>query len=335
MITTASVHRILHSLFHERDVISGERKIDRFRRWNINALEHCFSGMPRGEIKNVPVIEHFTPDEIYENYIRAKQPVVLKGAAKNWRATKNWSFEYFKHNYGKDDVFIADEKFIRNKKGTCYEIKLLPYKMADFVDAVNNGENLYLKFLPTFRQHPELLEHIDSSSMSSWSQNISDKYEITNEFYMGGKDSITHLHTERSHIFHACITGKKRWRLYGPENTIFLYPVPARTLFIASEVNFMDPDYDLHPWFQFANGYETVLDKGDILYFPAYYWHAVENLTAAISVNYLWYVPVDSFISLPLMWCNGEILRKRGSGTIEQFIEFFSGRFLPGLHSQS
>ena len=333
MFGSLSLHRILNTLFFERDILLGERRIDNLRRWNVSALNRYFSALPDGGIKTVPVIEDFNPDVIYNNYISKKQPVVLKGAAAGWDATKNWSFDYFKHHYGNDDVYIADETFNRSRDGTYYDIKLLPYKMTDFVDAVNNGKDLYLKFLPTFRKHPELLTHLDLSSMSAWCKNRADKYETTNEFYMGGTGSVTHLHTERSHIFHACIVGKKRWRLYGPENSVYLYPVPARTLFIASEVDFMNPDYDLHPWFRYANGYETVLEEGDILYFPSYYWHAVENLSPTISANYLWHVVMDAFMALPLMWCNGEILRSRGSGTIEQFIKFFSGRFLPNLHS--
>ena len=238
----------------------------------------------------MPAIEDFNPDIIYNDYINKKRPVVLKGAAADWYASKNWSFEHFKRHYGNDDVYIADETCNRSREGTYYDIKLLPYKTADFIHAVNDGKDLYLKFLPTFRQHPELLAHLDLSSMSAWSINSTDKYETTNEFYMGGCGSVTHLHTERSHIFHACITGKKRWRLYGPENTVYLYPVAARTLFIASEVDCMNPDYDLHPWFRYANGYETALEEGDILYFPAYFWHAVENPSPTISANYLWHV---------------------------------------------
>lgn len=333
MTASLPLHKALNSLFFERDILLGERKIDNMRRWNVRTLDHYMSSIPAGIIKSVPVIEDFTPDIIYKNYISGKIPVVLKGAAANWGAVKNWSFDYFKRHYGNDEVYIADEKFKRNKEGTYYNIKLSPYNMSDFVDAVIDGKDLYLKFLPTFKKHPELLEHLDLSSMSAWSNNSADKYETTNEFYMGGTGSITHLHTERSHIFHACIVGKKRWRLYGPENSIYLYPVPARTLFIASEVDFMNPDYDLHPWFRYANGYETVLEEGDILYFPAYFWHAVENMSPTISANYLWHVVKDAFCALPLMWCNGEILRSRGSGTIEQFIKFFSGRFLPNLHS--
>ena len=319
MIGSLSVQKVINALFFERDIFLGERKIDNLRRWNIRNLDRSISRMPAGIIQSVPVIDNHTPEYIYENYINKKKPVVLKGAAANWSATKNWSFDYFKYHYGSDDVYIADETFNRNRDGSYYNIKILPYKMTDFVDAVNNGKDLYLKFLPTFRQHPELLHHLDLSTMSAWCKNTGHKYGITNEFYMGGAGSITNLHTERSHIFHICIKGKKRWRLYGPENSIYLYPVPARTLFIASEVDFMKPDYDLHPWFRYANGYETVLEEGDILYFPAYFWHAVENLVPTISANYLWYVVGDAFRALPLMWCNGEVLRSRGSGTITEY----------------
>ena len=332
MRITESVHKLLNTLLYERDLILGERKLDTLRRWNVRSLDRSFSEKLPGEIRPIPEVGLNDIDKIFSDYISNNRPVVIKGAASDWDATKTWTFEYFKQAYGDDNVLIANENFERTKKGIYYDIKLMPCTISNFVDAVDAGKNLYLKFLPTFKQHPELLEHMDLSTMAKWCKNNGKKYEATNEFYMGGKNSITHLHCERSNIFHACMVGKKRWRIYSPENFIYLYPVPARTLFIASEVNFMEPDYDIHPWFRYANGYETILDKGDILYLPAYYWHAVENLTSAISANYLWYVPSHAIKALPLMWINGELLRTRGAGTIEQFVKFFSGRILPSIH---
>lgn len=326
-------HRCLYSLLFERDIFLRQRKMDAPRRWNVRKLSEIFSKKPDGEISPVPVLHDYNAEVIFMDYIQKKKPVLLKGAAKNWPASEKWSFDSFKKQFANDDVYIANEIFERNSDGVFYNINLLPYKMGKFVDEVNAGSDVYLKFLPTFKQHPELLEDLGLKEMYEWSHNTAKKYNVTHEFYMGGKYSITHLHTERSDIFHACLVGTKRWRLYGPENSIYLYPVPARTLFIASEVNFLEQDFKTHPWFRYANGFEVIMEAGDVLYFPAYYWHAVENLSPVISANYLWYVPWRAINALPLMWLNGEILRTRGAGTIDQFIKFFSGKMLPSLHS--
>ena len=328
-----NIHEILFLVFHLRDVLDEKRSIGNLRRWNVKNIDKVYKNKPEGILKEVPITYDFNKKNIYENFILKKIPVVLKKAAINWRASKLWSFDYFKNEYKEYEVHLAKEEFIRTKKQLSYKIYINSYKMPDFVNDVYAGESLYLKFSKILTDYPELIEHLDTKSMLEWSNNRDRKYEISNEFYMGGKGSITNLHTERSDIFHVCIKGKKRWRLYGPENSRFLYPVPAKTFFIASEVDFINPDYDIHPWFKYANGYETILEEGDVLYFPSYFWHGVENLTPTISANYLWYVPVHAIHALPFLWLISKILHTSGAGTIDQFIKLFSGKSLINLHS--
>lgn len=327
------IHEFLFLVFYLRDVIDGRRSIGDLRRWNVKNIDKIYKNKSEGIIKEVPVIYDFTKKNIYENYILKKTPVVLKKAAVNWRASKLWSFDYFKNEYEKYEVYIAKEEFIRTKKLLSYKINIDSYKMHDFVNEIYEGESHYLKFSKILTDFPELVDHLDTTTILEWSNNTDRRYEISNEFYMGGKGSITNLHAERSDIFHVCIKGKKRWRLYGPENSRFLYPVPAKTLFIASEVDFINPDYDIHPWFKYANGYETILEDGDILYFPSYFWHGVENLCPTISANHLWYVSGHAMHALPFLWLVSKILHISGAGTIDQFIKLFSGKSLANLHT--
>jgi hypothetical protein len=44
-----------------------------------------------------------------------------------------------------------------------------------------------------------------------------------------------------------------------------------------------DPHY---PLLKHAIRYEILLDEGDVLWFPSFYWHYVENLTENIGVTY-------------------------------------------------
>jgi hypothetical protein len=228
---------------------------------------------------------------------------------------------------------IGRERFSRERAGTSYNIELLPYTMREFVDELATGASVYLKFLPVLQTHPELLEHLDRAAMSRWIGPRADRCALDNEFYMGGAGTVTNLHAERSEIFHACFRGKKRWRLYPPSETPLLYPIPARTLFVASEVDFVNPDFTVHPWFRHASGLEAVLEPGDVLYVPSYYWHGVENLAPTISANQLFYDPRRAARMLPQHWLNGVLLTGGGRGTIASFIEMFNNRILPGLHS--
>lgn len=333
MSIAESFHSAVNAAFFESDLLRNERVVGPVRRRQVKALTEAMAHRAPGKI--VPIAELYDPDpEIIEREFIAKHlPVVLKGAAKSWPAAKLWSFEYFRTNYPDTPIAIADERFTRTAEGTGYTIKMTGYSMTEFTRAVEAGASVYLKFLPVFKQHPELREHLSMADMTRWSSGRVPKCEITNEFYMGGPNTVTHLHTERSDIFHACFAGRKRWRLYAPSQTRFLYPIPARTLFIASEVDFLAPDYAVHPWFRYANGFETVLDPGDVLYLPSYYWHAVENPEATISANCLWYDKWRAFGALPLHWLNGETFARRGGGTIDAFLNVFDNRMLRSLHA--
>lgn len=326
-----ALHRVLLAAYHERDLLGGERRLDAMRRWSVRALSRQLERRPEGRIEPVDALERADPRVIQREYIERCRPVVLKGAALGWPAAREWSFAWFRRFAPDAELYIAEESFERSREGLSYEIELRPHTMSSFVDAVEAGERVYLKFLPLFKRYPRLLEALDLAAFGRWSGNAG-RHPIDNELYMGGGGTVTHLHMERSDIFHACLVGRKRWRLHPPSMSTFLYPVPARTLFVASEVDFLRPDPDVHPWYRWADGWETVLEPGDVLYLPAWCWHAVENLEPVISANYMWYDRRRAARAHALHWLNGVLLERRGQGTIDQFVECFKGRRLPSLH---
>jgi hypothetical protein len=43
-----------------------------------------------------------------------------------------------------------------------------------------------------------------------------------------------------------------------------------------------------------ASCFETIVEPGDVLFVPAFWWHNVMSLDAAISTNYWWRPPIDT-----------------------------------------
>jgi hypothetical protein len=333
MSVSTPFDRGLFSFFHERDMLMGKRIAGSMRRRHVRRITRLLEDTPEGTISPVPVVEDIDAHEFYRTFVANKIPAVIKGGAQASEAVKKWSFEYFKSEHGEQDVPVALEEISRTTEYTSYKVGYEMYQMEQFVNEVQAGASLYLKFIPMFRMLPQLLDDLPHNLFSQLSNGaLKRKKKSDNEFYMGGKGSCTHLHTERSDIFHICIEGRKRWRLYSPQNSMLLYPVPAPTMFIGSEVDFMQPDFDVHPWFRYANGYELVLEEGDLLYVPCYYWHGVQNLEASISINCLWHKPWRSFQSMPLSYANSSLFALTGLGTVEQFIHFYSSKKLPNLH---
>eukprot|EP00939_MAST-03C_sp_MAST-3C-sp1_P003183 g3183.t1 len=92
-----------------------------------------------------------------------------------------------------------------------------------------------------------------------------------------GTDNITTpLHYDVTHNFYVQIRGRKRFVLFPPKDwrKLYLYPrvhPSSRSSQIASQ--FPNVDLERFPLFKDAQPYEVVLEAGDVLVIPAYWFH--------------------------------------------------------------
>lgn len=98
--------------------------------------EQCVIGMPEklvdvfrppiecGFCRGITEVDHVTnisPDEFEKTYAYTGRPVVIVDGTKNWTATKEFSFEFFRNIYG-DDSPVLD-----NTESNC---QFFPYKTS-------------------------------------------------------------------------------------------------------------------------------------------------------------------------------------------------------------
>lgn len=89
----------------------------------------------------------------------------------------------------------------------------------------------------------------------------------------------THVHEVLLHQIH----GRKSVRLFSPADTAYLYMNDERR----SEVlDYDQPDVDRYPLIRRASAWETVLDPGDVLFLPSYWWHEIRVAEPSISLGY-------------------------------------------------
>ncbi|XP_059823665.1 HSPB1-associated protein 1 homolog isoform X1 [Hypanus sabinus] len=84
------------------------------------------------------------------------------------------------------------------------------------------------------------------------------------------------------------VQGRKRWHLFPPEDTCFLYPtrIPYEESSVFSSVNVVNPDLKHFPRFRRARPYVVNLCPGEVLFVPRHWWHYVESLDpVTISIN--------------------------------------------------
>ena len=104
---------------------------------------------------------------------------------------------------------------------------------------------------------------------------------------------MTPLHFDSYDNVLTQVVGYKRVRLYGADQTRWLYVKEGGGAGVdaqgnVSAVDIERPDLNRFPDFAHAQGSEVVVGPGDGLFIPAGVWHHVRSLTPAFSVS-LWF----------------------------------------------
>ncbi|KAM8905662.1 HSPB1-associated protein 1 isoform 3-T3 [Lycaon pictus] len=84
------------------------------------------------------------------------------------------------------------------------------------------------------------------------------------------------------------VQGRKRWHLFPPEDTPFLYPtrIPYEESSVFSKINVVNPDLQRFPQFCKARRYMVTLKPGQVLFVPRHWWHYVESIDpVTVSIN--------------------------------------------------
>lgn len=119
-----------------------------------------------------------------------------------------------------------------------------------------------------------------------------------------GNRTTAAAHYDLSHNLACCLVGERRFTLFPPEQIANLYPGPLEPTpggQVVTMVDFAAPDLARFPRFAQAMEAAIVADlaPGDVLYYPAMWWHQVDALAPFnILANY-WWNPVPAFIDTP------------------------------------
>jgi hypothetical protein len=222
------------------------------------------------------------------------QPVILKDAAKHWKAVSKWTPEFFKEQYGDKKVPV----FERKRAVTLKDMVL----MRDYIDEItastyqNRAKYLFSLRIPT--EFPELMQDLEPRP-DCWAPNwLDSRYllpglpnfklrSITGlEMNIGGMGSpfpFLHYDDLWTQTFITQVHGRKAWVLYEPDQTPFMYPSEESDNIskIPMEV---DVDLSVFPLFSKAKPLRFVLEEGEMLYGAPGWWHTTRALTPSIAV---------------------------------------------------
>ncbi|MEO8720739.1 MAG: cupin-like domain-containing protein [Ginsengibacter sp.] len=236
-------------------------------------------------LRPVDKVTSISPEDFKKNYYNPKIPIIITDLAKDWPASKKWTWDYFKEIVGDKKVGLYN-----NVKSDAYT----PINTADdyktfgeYVDMIKKGPAAWRIFLFNIFEHaPQLIK--DFTYPDYLMKGFVKKYPM---LFTGGQGSITHMHfdIDLSHILHTQFGGRKRVLLFPFEEQHKLYRKPFEVLSLADFSKYYEngdtPDYEKFPALKNAKGYDLILNPGDTLFMPAGYWHHMEYLDSGFAMS--------------------------------------------------
>lgn len=152
--------------------------------------------------------------------------------------------------------------------------------------------------LPTF--FPNMIEN-DGLALPD---KVFETYKPLSSIWMGNRTTAA-IHYDMSNNVAACMVGRRRFTLFPPDQIANLYPGPIFPTPAGQVVSMVDlnaPNFELYPKFEQALEYAQVaeLEPGDMLVYPAMWWHQVEALDDFnILINY-WWNEAQPFMDSPM-----------------------------------
>lgn len=255
------------------------------------------------------VIEHVAPDAIPFDQLMAEQrPTILKGVARSWpivvqglksprsAAAYLKGFDAGKPVVGftgkpeiKGRFFYNDDVTGFNFEGARVGLSAVLERAVECIDDVEApafyiGSTDLSIYLAGFREaandlvlnHPMFAAHPPIASI-----------------WIGNRTTAS-AHYDMSHNLACCAVGKRRFTLFPPDQVANLYPGPLEPTpggQVISMVDFIAPDFEAHRGFREALEVAEIaeLEPGDVLFYPALWWHHVEALDPFnVLVNYWW-----------------------------------------------
>lgn len=237
--------------------------------------------------------------EFTRKYCNPSEPVLIKDEAIGWEATKKWNPEYLNCLLGNQEVRVTFHEEGILGRTVDRDVETLPFSEAHscilddgryyvnrmaiertLISRLTTGKDSKCSFLAEDIQQPRFLD--------DWS-----KIHHVTMFWYGGDRCKSALHWDTFDNLFVQIFGEKRFLLFSPTQTEYLYPVYGSDGPTASRINVFDSEetQSKFPRFEQAEFIDLTLEPGDMLFIPKGWWHAADSLTTSISVNFWWLKP--------------------------------------------
>jgi Cupin-like domain len=258
------------------------------------------------------------PDQIpIAALLAAGQPVILKGLAHDWplvvrgRESPERAIAYLKKFCGPKPITVfrgppaIAGRFFYNDQLTGFNFDSHRVPLGETLDGLQaqlgeqNSPSFYVGstdvdlYLPGLRAENDL--------------NLDDPMFEDNRPMMSiwiGNRTVASAHFDTANNLVCSMVGRRRFSLFPPEQVHNLYPGPLEPTpggQVVSMVDFNQPDFERYPRFRaaLAAGQVAELEPGDVLFYPAMWWHHVQALESFNAMINYWWTTAPRFMDSP------------------------------------
>lgn len=200
-----------------------------------------------------------------------------------------------RHTFQNEPVIVSVSRGGAFRPQSGSEIPGRRMHFAEFATYAENSnrqsrERLYLSQLP-LDATPAILGS-DVATPSYFSDGCS---PVSKNLWFGPAGTISPLHFDRSHNQLHQHWGRKHVVMVDPSHFHLLKPGPKNSGSPhVSSLDLVTSDFNIDLSRLNAPCLETILEPGDVLFVPAFWWHHVMSIDVAISINYWWRPPISA-----------------------------------------
>ena len=231
------------------------------------------------DLKPIPRVTVIDKDAFLKEYFVPQRPVVMENLCNDWPAREKWNFEYFREKAGEIVVPLYDGKPAKgNQKSHIVAQKM---KMSEYIDILKSGPtDLRMFFFNLLQNCPDLVKDFKYPELGV---KFFKKLPV---LFVGGEGAkvLMHYDMDLANNFHFNFAGTKKFILYPPSETKYLYKVPFSIVSMEA-IDMDNPNFKDFPALAKAKGFEVTLKHGDALFIPSKWWHFVKYETPCLSLT--------------------------------------------------
>lgn len=227
-----------------------------------------------------PTFEEFFPGNEVKSWGRTDKVQVFRQASNEWPCSKKWDFDFFVDYFADKEISILNSEGLHEKGVQDFGVTT----MKKYIKSLREGSKVYLKFSPIIHHDSNLKKDLDFNFLNRFS--LPGSFGKKLFLFIGGEKTHTPIHNALSNTVFIQLRGKKTWTFWEPDERLFLGVRPERRAYFFSKLNIDLKSDPAFPLSKYARSFEITLEAGDVMWFPAFFWHFVENPEPSIGVAY-------------------------------------------------